>query len=175
MRTARSSPWRGRGSLTEAPLDRPPLVSLTEPPLDSDPPGQRTPGQRPPWPERPPWTESPQKEYGTRQLDRKWHHTDTQRPPVDRLTTVKTLPCSKLRLWAVVIPGLRRGPRPKKGQRTSEQTLRSFQWNDVRLDYHSWSKSSAQTITIYSQKPQHCAAIHWVPLTTSSVTASTRL
>ena len=47
MRTARSSPWRGRGSLTEAPLDRPPGL-----------PDRAPPGQRPPWPENP-RTETP--------------------------------------------------------------------------------------------------------------------
>ena len=36
-----------------------------------------------------PFTEIPQKEHGTRQPNRKWH--DTEDPPVDRKTLVKTV------------------------------------------------------------------------------------
>ena len=55
-------------------------------------PWQRPPGQRPPPRgqgsprQRPPWTDAPWKEHGTRQPDRRWHHTKTPPPPEDRQT-----------------------------------------------------------------------------------------
>ena len=76
-------------SLTETlPGQRPP----DRDPLDGDPPGQRphwteTPVQRPPG--QTPWSSDLWCMLG-------------QRPPVDRQTPVKTLPCPKLRLRAVL-------------------------------------------------------------------------
>ena len=55
-------------------------VSLQSPP----------PGQRPHIWNMGPWTETPKKEHGTKQPDRKWHHTETPLP-VDKQTPVKTL------------------------------------------------------------------------------------
>ena len=50
--------------------------------------------QRPSWRNMGPETETLQKEYGTRQPDRKWHHTKTSSPceQNDWETGVKTLP-----------------------------------------------------------------------------------
>ena len=50
-----------------------------------------------------PGAETPQKEHGTRQPDRKWHHTET---PLwtEWHTLLNILPYPKLRLWAVKIP-----------------------------------------------------------------------
>ena len=47
----------------------------------------------------------PRKEHGTRQPDRKWHHTETP-SPLWTDTGVKTLPCSKLRLREVINSGV---------------------------------------------------------------------
>ena len=81
MCTTRSLPYGGslsRGvSLIETPLDRDPL---DRDPLDRDPLDR----------------------------DRKWHHTETRSDIIQRplLTEwymqVKTLPCPKLRLWAII-------------------------------------------------------------------------
>ena len=68
---------------------RPPgqIAPYTQTPLDRDPSGQRPPGQRPPWTETLPWTASD--------------------PPLwtDKML-LKTLPCSKLRLRAIITIGV---------------------------------------------------------------------
>ena len=93
MRTTRSLPYRG-GS----PPDRDPLSTI---------PGRMSPDRDPPWTESP-WTDTPHQTETP--LDRDPPDRDPagqtgsdirKRPPVDRQTLLKTLPCLKLRSRAV--------------------------------------------------------------------------
>ena len=83
-------------------------VSLGRDPPGQRPTGQRPPGQRPPWTETP-WTETP---LDRDPLDRDpldkdppegtWDQRQSPPSPVDRQMLLKTLPCLKLRLRAVI-------------------------------------------------------------------------
>ena len=91
-------------------------VPLQRPPLDRDPsePEPRwteTPRKETPWTETT-WEETTKKEHGTRDRDTPKRNIGPgsqtgsdiiQKPPVDRQTSVKTLPCPKLSLQVVII------------------------------------------------------------------------
>ena len=81
MCTARSLPYRG--SLSEGSLSRRPLSG------QRPPPGQRVPWRDIPWTETP-FYRDPQKEHGTWQPDRKWHHTEWLTRACENITLSQT-------------------------------------------------------------------------------------